>query len=650
MRLRLLGITIVVAVGVAVPVAGARALVATLTANPGVQSAAVAGRPQATGSAAAKLANVHSARVAGTTGTGAQGAGGGPSAFDVTVLPDSKNAGEPSLAVEPNGHLWVAAPRLPGARPPTAAWESSDFGLTWSSMISPATTGTNPNPVFGGDDADIAIDKAGNVYVASQWADPLAGLPLDQAIAYSSDKGVSWTANPVSLIDAVSDRPWLRYDPVSDSLYMLYSSIDGLRVAKASLRGKNPANNGDPTTSLAFTQNVVAVSADTTGNEKSLGCTQVGNYCNERYEVAPAGKLVIDPKGHLYFAFWRATDSTLKTYQMFVADSVDSQSWHITRVPGSDMPPPLQVYNYMADLVSDDVGNLYLAWAETTPEPGALTGREVFFATRRAGDSAWQTATQLTTRSLDGEYPAIGVVRPGVVDIAYLGTDNKIVGTVPSGGQSVPSLQYDLYLLKTGDAFADPPSFTEYDIYQNIDRVASGGRTAPGVTRNTSTGAPAFLDFFSITLNRQGLADLVVDIPTQTLPDGSHSGEYQIASLREKAGAPGMSSASGNVVNACPPQFPNCSLGQQAAYTPTPLPSSQPPAIFTPYPGNEVSVTVTTPAPTPSPTAYPHPDVGAASVRDPQVTATVSPGRALLVMGVMLVSIAGASILIRRRG
>src|SRR3954469_22996812 len=109
-------------------------------------------------------------------------------AFGTPVVVSGNDASEPGIDVAPDGTLYVNAPvgvlsNIPGS--PSMVYRSSNGGATWTAL--PQSLKAN---LPGGGDSDIAISADGTLSETDLWLG-------NSTVATSSDKGQTWTANPV---------------------------------------------------------------------------------------------------------------------------------------------------------------------------------------------------------------------------------------------------------------------------------------------------------------------------------------------------------------------------------------------------------------------------------------------------------------------
>jgi predicted lipoprotein with Yx(FWY)xxD motif len=139
---------------------------------------------------------------------------------------------EPGIAAEPDGTLWatstvISDPRQSGQD----IWKSTDGGRTWAWVAAPFNI-PNKNPLFGGEDSDIAVATAPNalgrvnVYAASLYAlaSPDGLIVGDISLAVTVDGGHSWIVHPLAAEVPLDDRPWLAADGPC-RVYLTYHAL-----------------------------------------------------------------------------------------------------------------------------------------------------------------------------------------------------------------------------------------------------------------------------------------------------------------------------------------------------------------------------------------------------------------------------------------
>ena len=442
-RGRVLPVLLLVAIVTALVTGQVRALRDRLVASPAADISTDAARAGAAQDTRALSAITHwtpaspvradSGGSAGPVGSSSLSPSTGPAVFGPPVAMPGDIAYEPSIALAPDGTVYVTGPtglfgglvdQVDGrkARPASPLWKSTDGGASFKEMPAPANL-VNGDAGAGGGDSDVVVDNFGNVVVTSLWLG-------NTSTAVSSDGGSTWFASPASHITPADDRPWFAYDRKRDELYLAWDDIGGpanipgviagvpvypsakgaLHVARTTLRHLQTTSGvgaDDPRQTVVFDQDVSAVPED---GSASAEATSETRNC-----LCPPGEPDVAPDGSVYLPF--SAQNGLR-----VAESHDQgKTWTQSLVPDSGMgvKNASLLIGYAFPVVrADKDGNLYLAWAARNPQASTV---RVYFSWRGHDETAWHAPVVLSTAST-ALYPAMAVVAPGVVDVAYLGS------------------------------------------------------------------------------------------------------------------------------------------------------------------------------------------------------------------------------------
>ena len=399
-----------------------------------------------------------------------------PVRVSTAALPDSSGVGEPSIALDSKGTIYVTGPAGLGHSPSLSSsplWKSSDGGTSWHGPTSTETGGQAASGVGGGD-SDIVIDGSDDIFITSLWLG-------DTSMSVSSDGGKNFTALPVGHLTPVDDRPWLAFDPTSDSLWMDYDGFDSLRVARTLLNstvdGAGAGRQAD--TRLVFAQNVPAEP-----NETARDCT----FC------AP-GTIAVDPKGNVWVAY------VAKDGSVAVAESQAGQStpvglaWTAMEVPGSGSTATNDSNNFQV-LRSDAYGDLYVVWSQNKSSGGPS---QVFLSVLPVGGSSWSTPLQVSTTP-SALFGTMAVVAPGTIDVAYYGSNYQ-----GDSNAAPDDTRWDVYLAQVQNLFGSESTATA-DV---LPAVHTGGISTLGATCTTNCPDRSLGDFFGIAVDRSGMADIV---------------------------------------------------------------------------------------------------------------------------------------------
>jgi hypothetical protein len=205
--------------------------------------------------------------------------------FGTPVVVSGDDASEPGIDVAPDGTLYVNAPvgvlsNIPGS--PSNVYRSDDGGASWAKL--PASLKAN---LPGGGDSDIAISPNGTLSETDLWLG-------NSTVATSSDKGQTWTAQPVQGVVG-QDRQWVTATSGGRVYHVVHQLPSGLWVSRSIDYG------------LTYPQQVVAASA----------ADQTGCICPPGNIVSEDGGLTGDKVGGVYatsvggVGFYRSTNGGL---------------------------------------------------------------------------------------------------------------------------------------------------------------------------------------------------------------------------------------------------------------------------------------------------------------------------------------------------
>jgi len=403
-------------------------------------------------------------------------------AFGTPVaLPQSAGLGEPSLAMDSAGRLFVTAPQILGniTGGGSPVWTSSDGGATWPNPVAPVG-----DPVSGGD-TDLTVDSADNVFQTDLWLG-------NSALAVSTDHGQSFVANEYGHVQPGDDRPWLAYAKTANVLYLAYDGVDGVHVA-------HTLPLASPLLGLSTPFDVIAVPESAIASPLIAGLPL-------RECVCPPGGIAVDQvSGSVYVSYSRQNGGGVGG-GIGVARSDDGGiTWTQMNIPdaGSSGSAFDSEWNF-APVKVDSLGNVYVAWGESQNVKQDNAGNNIAsggVAIRYSWSSdhgaTWHAPVTLSTTTSTNVFPTMDVVSPGVVDIAWYGSsatgDPNLVPAAAS---------WDLVFTQVTGATSTPvftPSVAVSGIHKGC--VQSGGFA--GCSDRT------LLDFFQLVVDHQGLADVI---------------------------------------------------------------------------------------------------------------------------------------------
>jgi hypothetical protein len=414
---------------------------------------------------------------------GKSGKGGGGTTTTTAVsftapveLPGSGGLGEPSIATDSIGRLFVTAPQaignITGGGSPV--WNSKDAGATWSN---PPTVPSG-DPLSGGD-TDFAVDSADNVYQTDLWLG-------NSAMAVSTDHGASFIANEYGHTQPGDDRPWLAYSKKDNALYMVWDGVDAVHVQKS-------APLVTPQTGILPGQDVPVVAESII----STGATQVPDQVREC--VCPPGGITVDQNSNSIYVTYSRQNGNGAGGGVGVARSDDSGlTWTLMSIPGTGSTGSAFDTEYNFDPVKvDNNGTVYVMWAEgrkiVTDGNGndvATGGVAIKYAYSKDKGATWSTPVTLSTTSNTATFPTMDVVSPGVIDTAWYGT------SATGDPNQASNATWNLVFAQVTAADTPAPKFTPSNAATNIHTgcIQSGGSDTADCSDRS------LLDFFQLVV------------------------------------------------------------------------------------------------------------------------------------------------------
>jgi hypothetical protein len=419
-------------------------------------------------------------------GTSALAAGGGTAGtgfLGPVQIPNSGGLGEPSLAIDSAGRLFVTAPQALGniTGGGSAVWTgtATSTGATWNAGVGPVG-----DPASGGD-TDLAIDSADNVYQTDLWLG-------DSAMAVSTNHGASFVANEYGHLVPADDRPWLAYSKKDNVLYLLYDGFDALYVQK-SLPLVAPQAGILPGQDLPVIPESIV----------SGGIVDSTLGSNVRECVCPPGGIAVDQSGgQVYVTYSRQNGGSLGGGVGVSTSTNGGLTWTNTSIPGTGSTGSAfdTEYNFIPVKV-DSNGTVYVAWAEGQNIQNGLAngGVVIKYAYSTNHGASWSAPVKLSTNSNTTTFPTLDVVSPGVIDVAWYGTsasgDPNLVGSNAS---------WDVDWAHVTNANTASPSFTAATavsgIHNGCIQTGNGG---------SNCSDRSLLDFFQLAVDHNGKANII---------------------------------------------------------------------------------------------------------------------------------------------
>ncbi len=463
-------------------------------------------------STASALVAVLTLSIAGSTGASATGTANPPT-FALNQVGPQNGGGEPSVAVGPEGTIYVSAP---GGG--TEFYRSADHGVTW-------TKGATAESPSG--DTSVNVDHSGAVYQSNLNVIVVGSTRTLQADVFKSfDKGSSWPQRGQSALQSNNstgnpffvDRPWvdayIAPGGTTDSalVYIEYHDFGPSQVwiSKSADGGKTFGLPGTVITSPI---------------------AQLDSYCN----TIPGGVKVVQSGPHAgrVYAVWLAADPANPVtgcnltqlaafHSVWVAYS-DDQGATWTDQLVYDPGPLHDGSEIFADLTLDNAGNPYIAFSMNVQ-----TQFDVWVEASFDGGATWNgksdgTGQPFKVNQTTGThyFAAIAAGKPGKVDVAFLRTDVVVPATVygkPTPGADA-NASWDLYMAQSRNLLSGAPTWQNFKLTpspMHVGDICTLGLFCAAIPNSNRN----ILDFIDIAADAHGFAHIAYT-DDNNYPDGA---------------------------------------------------------------------------------------------------------------------------------
>jgi hypothetical protein len=443
--------------------------------------------------------------VAGSTLAGAS------TGFTTQVSPGRQtNATEPYIAIDhSDGTVWVA-------------WQASGSHVARSDDGGRTFMETPVNDPLGSDVGDVAIRVGGPTPCSTATPTCLPGthrvyltsislVPILQTrLAYSDDRGVSWTFNRLAAFNpSFVDRPWLavyasKTSANQDQVYVAYHDFSASQI------NVTASNDGGQTFGPS-----VDVLAQT-------GLAETQSFCN----TVPSD-IEVDPETGEVYVQWITADPVANTTQGCNITQIESfhQVWVAHSPPATGMGP-LATTSWINDahLVFD--GNIGRTWQTNTdrifatlgiddsgtqgisgnvysvfPDNLAAAGTtDIWFTHSSDKSQSWASPVKVNQDTGTHYFPWIAAGSTGRVDFIWLGTPDLN----PSDAALSP---WTATFAQTTSGASAIPQFNQTSASSKVMHV--GGICTDGIFCSVTGGNRDLADSISIAIDRGGSAALV---------------------------------------------------------------------------------------------------------------------------------------------
>jgi len=470
-------------------------------------------------------------------------AGGGIRFEPPAVVDPIHTFGEPTIGVDPQGRVFASGPTGTGTQ--RSAWLGSVDGGHSFRVITPHAPPTAIQSIEdppGGGDTDLNFDRSGKQYFADLYA--LACL----RVARTDDGGATVTDGILGCgTNPSADRQWLAvYDPVPGTPHgSAYSGPTPLVY----LEYNNDVSGGQwnkSTDGLTYTN--------------ALNDASVAGYA----PFGPDGYPAIDQQtGKVFQA--AGSQSSDGTYDLLLNIGTPDVSGNLTFLddPATPGGGPAKLIHIADNLPGspdtlfsvssmDSARNLFVAWCVSGNTPAQ---DQVFVsgASAASGWTKWTKPVQLSDgRTATGDavnvFPWIKAGGPGRADSVWYGSDKN---TDPSSqtGQSwnVFMAQTVFPVDSTGALTGKAPSVSLVKVSPHP--IHYSGICLQGTGCIESQGNRNLADFFSVTIDKTGAAEIIYDDTSNGLVQpgftpantelADHSGAPLVTVARQSSG-PGL--------------------------------------------------------------------------------------------------------------
>jgi hypothetical protein len=419
--------------------------------------------------------------------------------FTTQVSPAGQpNATEPSVAVDrSDGTIYVA-------------WQASGSHIARSDDGGRTFTQLAELDPFGQDLGDVHVRVGGpttsgihRVYVSSLERLP---LPLQVKLAYSDDRGATWTINRIAAINpSLIDRPWIAVYPskvsaTMDQVYVAYHDFTASQINVAA------SNDGGQT----FGPSVDVLAQN--------GLAELVSFCN----TVPSG-IEVDPETGDVYVQWITADPAANTTQGCNITQIQNfhQDWvaHSAAAVGTGLAT---VTSWLKDahlvfdsglgtnmddifttLAVDDSGKHGVAGNVYSVFPDNIRSSlnfDIWFSHSSNKAQTWSRPVAVNSDGGTNFFPWIVAGSSGRVDFIYLHTPDL----APSDGKlSLWSTKF----AQTTNGTDPAPKFAVTSASSGIMHV--GGICTNGIFCTANGGNRDLADSISIALDRGGSAALV---------------------------------------------------------------------------------------------------------------------------------------------
>ena len=400
-----------------------------------------------------------------------------------------ENATEPYIAIDRSDGTIYVAWQSGGSH----VARSDDGGRTFTTVFDQHDVGDVDVAVGGPTPCTLpsngCVPGTRRVYLTSIEETP---LPLQTHLAYSDDRGATWTVNELAALNpSAIDRPWLAVYPgsvaTSDKVYIGYHdfTISQIWVA-ASIDGGQTFGPSEDTFSDVHAQSET--------------------FCNS----IPSG-LEVDPNTGEVYIQW-ITAGPIQNAQG--CDLTQNQNFHEVWIAHSagagvapvttwddhlvfDGPEDTNADKIFADIAVDSAGNVYSVFPDNLAAPDHF---DIWFSHSSDKAASWSAPVKVNSDKGTHFFPWIAAGSAGRVDFIWLNSPDY----TPTDAELSP---WYVTFAQTTNGTAMEPKFNQTSESSSVMHV--GGICTNGIFCSLSGGNRDLADSISIAIDRGGSAGLV---------------------------------------------------------------------------------------------------------------------------------------------
>jgi len=400
-----------------------------------------------------------------------------------------ENATEPYIAIDRSDGTIYVAWQSGGSH----VARSDDGGRTFTTVFDQHDVGDVDVAVGGPTPCTLpsngCVPGTRRVYLTSIEETP---LPLQTHLAYSDDRGATWTVNELAALNpSAIDRPWLAVYPgsvaTSDKVYIGYHdfTISQIWVA-ASIDGGQTFGPSEDTFSDVHAQSET--------------------FCNS----IPSG-LEVDPNTGEVYIQW-ITAGPVQNAQG--CDLTQNQNFHEVWIAHSagaggtpfttwddhlvfDGPEDTNADKIFADIAVDSAGNVYSVFPDNLAAPDHF---DIWFSHSSDKAASWSAPVKVNSDKGTHFFPWIAAGSAGRVDFIWLNSPDY----TPTDAELSP---WYVTFAQTTNGTAMAPKFNQTSESSSVMHV--GGICTNGIFCSLSGGNRDLADSISIAIDRGGSAGLV---------------------------------------------------------------------------------------------------------------------------------------------